>query len=250
MNEKVLPFFRTMHLAKKIIWVSLIVLSPILMILLILLFSTSYDVIGFFDWSLTFRIVAVCGLIFSIGVPGFLILDLIVAHRRLIIKRFPSRFMWALPTISVITSCLLFTGIALGPNVYLVDKDPELLLADGTGIYGIPDMAVAFWNVTPCINIFSWGTNPNYLNNTVSEKFATQEHIFMLTNLLPATIYHYTINNGALFNFTTAPGNDDNYTFAVGSDSHFGRFGNNVTAANALTPAWTRGWFSSNTQVG
>ena len=71
MNEKILPLFRSLPLAKKILWISLIVLSPILMIWLILLFSTSYDVIGFFDWSLTFRIVAICGLVFSIGIRDF-----------------------------------------------------------------------------------------------------------------------------------------------------------------------------------
>ena len=227
---KVGPLFKALSLRKKILWITMIILSPILMSWLAVWGFANHSIAGLFDWSLTFRTGIVIAMVFCIGMPGFLVLDLFIAHRRAIIKRFPSRTMWIMPLIAVILPISLFSVVGLGPIIRWQDKDPELLMADGTGINGIPDMAVAFWNVTACTNTLHWGINPNNLNNTIQEKLPSQGHALMLTNLLSNTTYYYSINKGTLYNFTTAPGINDTYTFAVGSDAHVGRIASNTTA--------------------
>ena len=166
-----------------------------------------------------------------------------------------------MPLIAVIFPISLYSVIAFGSSNLTANntlgsgaisqddnKDPELLMADGTGIYGIPDLAVAFWNATACINTLKWGSTSNSLDLVIRETIPSQEHAFMLNNLMSSTTYYYSINDGLIYDFTTSSGSNDTYTFAVGSDAHFGRIVSNTTATvrmlhEIVDPAWVNNAF-------
>ena len=64
----------------------------------------------------------------------------------------------------------------------------------------------------------------------VIRELPSQTFTFMLNNLMSSTTYYYSINDGLIYDFTTSSGSNDTYTFAVGSDAHFGRIVSNTTA--------------------
>ncbi len=96
---------------------------------------------------------------------------------------------------------------------------PQLLIADGSGKNGIPDLAVTFNSVSPEKDTLTWGTPDKMITDT--ENAAQTGHVFMLRDLEPSTAYSYSINSGNPYTFTT-PAAGDELHFAMGSDAHFG----------------------------
>ena len=70
-NGKIWSLFKVLSWRMKILWVVLIVLSPLLMIWLAIWGFANQSLDGLFAWSLTFRTLIVLALIFCIGMPGF-----------------------------------------------------------------------------------------------------------------------------------------------------------------------------------
>ena len=99
------------------------------------------------------------------------------------------------------------------------DTPPQLLIADGSGANGIPNLAVTFNTAAPSQNTLTWGKTDN--QTTLSEEKATREHVFMLRDLTPASTYTYRVNDGTIYSFTT-PSTDEDLHFAFGSDAHYG----------------------------
>jgi len=99
------------------------------------------------------------------------------------------------------------------------DTPPQLLMADGTGANGIPNLAVAFNTAAESKNTLTWGTGSNL--SMLKEDSPVKQHVFMLRDLAPTTVYTYRINGGTTYSFTT-PATDGELHFAVSSDAHFG----------------------------
>jgi len=99
------------------------------------------------------------------------------------------------------------------------DTPPQLLMADGSGSYGIPNLAVTFNTSSETTNTLTWGKGNNQC--TLSEEKASRQHVFMLRDLQPATAYTYRVNDGATYSFNT-PSTDGALRFAFGSDAHYG----------------------------
>lgn len=99
------------------------------------------------------------------------------------------------------------------------DTPSQLLIADGSGAYGIPDMALTFNTSVANRNTLTWGQAS--AKTTLSEDETSKQHVFMLRNLKPSSQYSYQINNGVPTSFTT-PSTDGRLHFAVSSDAHFG----------------------------
>jgi hypothetical protein len=134
--------------------------------------------------------------------------------------RFPARHVRILACIGIVLPLGLFGYLN---NAYLTpagDKPPQLLLCEGRGSGGIPDLAVAFWTGAPTQNTLSWGTGTDLF--TVQEYGRTREHLFRLPDLAPATAYWYRINEGPTYRFTSPPVEGQPLRFAVTSDAHFG----------------------------
>ena len=96
---------------------------------------------------------------------------------------------------------------------------PQLLMADGRGANGIPNLAVTFNTSSETTNTLTWGKAGS--QSTLSEDKASTQHVFMLRDLQPATAYTYRVNDGATYSFNT-PSSDEALRFAFGSDAHYG----------------------------
>jgi len=95
----------------------------------------------------------------------------------------------------------------------------QLLIADGTGAYDIPDIAVVFNTEAATTNTLTWGQEDAM--TTLNEDKAPKQHVFMLRNLKPDSTYSYKVNGGQVVCFTTPPAGESLH-FAVASDAHFG----------------------------
>jgi acid phosphatase type 7 len=108
------------------------------------------------------------------------------------------------------------------------DTPPQVLMADGTGAYGVPDMAVVFNSESVTTNTLTWGREST--TATLQENVPSKQHVFMLRDLQPGSTYNYQVNKSSVISFKT-PALDGALHFAVASDSHFGV----STARNDLT---------------
>jgi UDP-2,3-diacylglucosamine pyrophosphatase LpxH len=108
------------------------------------------------------------------------------------------------------------------------DTPPQILMADGTGAYGIPDMSLVFNTEIATRNKLIWGREDT--TATLQEDTSSKRHVFILRNLQPNSIYTYQVNSGPIISFNT-PAVDGSLHFAVASDAHFGA----GTARNNLT---------------
>jgi hypothetical protein len=128
----------------------------------------------------------------------------------------------SIPGIAGPTLAFALAGGAVSGSIG--DTPPQLLISGETGAHGLPNLAVAFNTSKETINTITWGIGTNQATRT--EIKATKEHVFMLENLEPATLYTYRVNEGKTYAFTT-PATDGKLHFAFGSDAHFGAGTNN-----------------------
>lgn len=206
---------------KKSLWLSFIATGTLFMPALVIWLFTMHGTDGLFIVNGALRLTVIALLCPAIALPLLAALDIYLASRRQPEKvRIPSKYIWALSAIvTIIPLCLLGW---LAPQQYhrSGDKAELLLLADGTGKYGIPDMALTFWTSTLSSNSIKWGEADT--SGTRSENNPSRQHAFMLRDLQPDTDYWYSLNNGRQVKFHTPPGKGQPLHFAVGSDSHFG----------------------------
>jgi 3',5'-cyclic AMP phosphodiesterase CpdA len=126
-------------------------------------------------------------------------------------------FLLSLP--GIIGPTLAFAYVNGDFSGSIGNTPPQLLMADGAGANGVPNLAVAFNTAAPSINTLTWGTGGSL--STVTEAKASEQHVFMLDDLEPATAYTYRVNNGTTYSFTT-PSTDGDPQFAFASDAHYG----------------------------
>jgi UDP-2,3-diacylglucosamine pyrophosphatase LpxH len=123
----------------------------------------------------------------------------------------------SVPAIAIPPLAFVYTNDALSAGIG--DTPPQLIMADGTGAHGVPDMAVTFNSETASLNTLTWGRGDT--SAMLAEDTASKSHVFMLRDLEPDTAYWYSINGGDAVSFTTPPA-DGALRFAVASDAHFG----------------------------
>lgn len=126
-------------------------------------------------------------------------------------------FVLAVPGILVPPLAFAYTNGAFSGSTGATP--PQLLIMDGVGAKGIPNMAVTFNTAAPTRNSFTWGRTRTPL--TENEDKAVKEHMFMMRDLDHGMEYSYRINDGELYTFRT-PAIDGSFHFAFGSDAHFG----------------------------
>jgi UDP-2,3-diacylglucosamine pyrophosphatase LpxH len=201
----------------------------------------------FFAWAFsipsTFGLFKVNGQYHSIflyfGLLGFVLLLLLLLYPWLRTKLKPTNLRW----LTLLLLLLSLPGIIIPPVAYIYassafsrdigDTPPQLLLADGTGAQGIPNLALTFNTMNPCQNTLTWGEKGT--PSILTEETPSKQHVFMLRDLEPLTEYTYRINEGVTYSFNTPPANGDLH-FAMGSDAHFGAGDNRADlAAKMLT---------------
>jgi hypothetical protein len=108
-----------------------------------------------------------------------------------------------------------------GALQFATTTPPLLLLADGAGANGVPNLAIVFRTAQATRNTLSYGEGA--LEQKVTEPGALKEHVLPLKDLKPGTRYQWQLNDGAVCGFTTPGGqtsNDTLYHFGAGGDSH------------------------------
>ncbi len=123
----------------------------------------------------------------------------------------------AIPGILIPAAGFSYLGGVFSPG--MGETPPRLLMVDGTGAHEVPDIALAFTTEDATRNTVTWGLENDMI--ALNEDAPSKQHVFMLRDLQPDSIYFYRVNSGPLTSFKT-PATDGTLHFAIGSDSHMG----------------------------
>jgi hypothetical protein len=206
---------------KKFTWFGLVVAGTLLLLTFLVWALCQYGTLGLIEVTGPIRIVFIVLACYAVALPLLAFLDVYIAARRPAGKiRLPSAYILVLAVVAIIIPSLLLGWLVPAPSQRVGDKAVQLLMADGSGKYGTPDMAVTFWTINPSQNTIKWDSGGAV--SIISEEKPSNQHAFMLRDLQPATAYRYSLNDSKEMQFTTPPGKGQPLHFAVGSDSHFG----------------------------
>jgi len=223
-------YIKVMPAWKKFLWFGAVAAGTLLMLTFLIWAFCQHGTMGLFKVNGTYRIAFSVFICYTIALPLLAVLDVYLASRKPSGKiRLPSIYILVLAVIAIILPSAVMIWLIPQTSNYAGDKAVQLLMADGTGKNGIPNLAVTFWTINPTQNTLKWGDN--ITNSIAKEDKPSQQHAFMLRDLQPATEYWYSLNDAKPVEFTTMPGIGQPLHFAVGSDAHFGA----KTARNDMT---------------
>ena len=148
--------------------------------------------------------------------------------------RKPIKSLMVLAVFSLIIPIGFYGFIGSIPLQRSGDKAPQLLILNGSGANGVPNMAVSFWTKEKTINTLNWGTTES-MGTKITDPKKSNTHAFLLEDLSPNTTYFYQINDaGQIYNFTTMPNIANTFKFMTSSDPHFGADNANRTATDKI----------------
>ncbi|MCX6006871.1 MAG: metallophosphoesterase family protein, partial [Chloroflexi bacterium] len=223
-------YVKAMPSWKKFLWFGLVAAGTLLLLAFIIWAFSQHGTAGLFEVNGMYRILFIIFICYAIALPLLTVLDVYLGSRKPAGKiRLPSAYIYVIAVIAIILPSALMGWLVPQQSQRVGDKAVQLLMADGTGKYGVPNMAVTFWTINPTQNTLKWGEKDT--SNIVKEDKPSQQHAFMLRDLQPATGYQYSLNDAKPVQFVTMPGKGQALHFAVGSDAHFGA----DTARNDLT---------------
>ena len=206
---------------KKKIFFWLAVFAAALMFVFLGWAFAQHGTIGLFRVNGTFQ-----KLFILLGVFGLVLLGLALLEWRLK-SRQPKRSTHILSTVVRILTVLEITIFAFAffyvgmiPGPLEAGQTPQLLIEDGSGTNGVPNLAITFRTSTLTSNTVTWGQDSSSF--TLNEAKPSREHIFSLTGLQPDTAYWYQVNDGQKQYFNSLPAAGESLHFAVASDAHFG----------------------------
>lgn len=176
---------------------------------------------GLFHVNRTARLVFIGIAVLGLTLPVLVLLKRkLKAGRHTCITRCLSVLLFIITLFGIIVIPSGFLYLNGFPSSGIEGTAPQLLVTDGTGIYGIPDIAVTFHTRTPTKNTLIWGKVGT--NDILCEEIADRQNVFMLHNLEPGVEYWYQVNDNRVYCFTT-PAIDRQYLrFAASGDAHFG----------------------------
>jgi len=223
-------YMKTMPAWKKLLWFFVVAAGTLLMLAFLIWAFIQHGTMGLFEVNGTFRIAFILLICYTVALPLLAVLDIYLGSRKPAGKiRLPSPYIWVLAIVAIILPSILMGWLAPQQSQRVGDKAAQLLMADGTGKYGVPNLAVTYWTIKPTQNTLKWGKG-NIIDITKEDK-PSQQHAFMLRDLEPGSTYRYSLNEATPVQFVSMPGKGQPLHFAVGSDSHFGA----GTARNDLT---------------
>lgn len=217
---------------KKIYWIFFMILEPIMVTCILLWLFVSHGSLSFFQYFFIFKVLIIGFIVLEILSPIIAIIDLVISSKKKVIRR-PRRIVWVMFFLSILIPAGFFGTVSMSLDHFAGDTPPQLLLCDGTGVNGVPDMAIVFWTQEKSRSQVLWGTGSE--THILAENQPQNSHMFLLTGLLPGTEYWYQINNqGENFSFRTPQAIKDTLKFAIASDSHFGPFSSNLDTPKKL----------------
>lgn len=140
---------------------------------------------GLFRVNRLVRLLFISVAIIGLALPGLALLKIWLKQRRQV-----NGTRW----LSVLIIVIIIFGIIGIPSGFVYINDipssgiestlPQLLVADGTGAHGVPDLAVTFYTRIPTKTTLTWGEVDT--KAMLFEEMADRQHVFMLRNLEPA----------------------------------------------------------------
>jgi calcineurin-like phosphoesterase family protein len=219
---------------KVILWLVLVILAPIILIGTIIYAFSFHGMYALYTWIDIVQVALIILLIYAISLPFLAILDVKIAGKRKYkpkksklgktiqkMMRVPSRFIWVVLLIAIIVPSGLIIWVKSSSLNRKGNTNPQLLISDGDGSNGIPNLAVVFWTETPSKNKMQWGYDS--VNFSYEESGLTNTHAIMMKNLVPSKNYWYKINDETkTYNFSTPTNTTNSLKLALSSDPHIG----------------------------
>jgi UDP-2,3-diacylglucosamine pyrophosphatase LpxH len=200
----------------------------------ILALTGSILIFAFLAWAFNqhgmiglFRVNGIFRILFPVmGGAGVVVLLLALLRQRLEARLNPKGqhrlsiviLILALPAIIVPTAAFSYANDTFSPGIGTTQ--PQLMITDSTGAYGIPDLALVFNTRSANANELNWGEDG--ATDFLYEEQLTRQHVFMLTDPKPDSTYWYQLNQDEAVYFDT-PVTEGSLHIAVASDAHFGR---------------------------
>ncbi len=179
--------------------------------------------LGLYQWGPSYR-----PIFYLVGLLGLLPLlvafGAVLAHR---VSRTAGRILAVLTVILALVGLVVPLGIA--GYILQVSREmsavtpPVLLVEDGVGAHGVPNLALVFRTEPASQNTLRYGMGD--LSQQVTEPQPVHEHVLALRDLQPATRYQWQLNDGPVYSFWTpasAPASGPLYRLGASGDSHFG----------------------------
>jgi len=218
------------------ILLTLLVIAALASAGLVLWWVFSVDgALGLYQWVPSYR-----PIFYLVGLLG--LLPVLVALVAALMRRASAkvgRLMAVLAAILAVVGIIVPLGIGgyiLQTSLTMAGSTPPVLLVqDGVGAHGVPNLALVFRTDPASQNTLYYGVDS--LSERVAESQPAGAHVMVLRDLRPATRYQWRLNDGPVHSFLTpgATGTDDVlYHFGASGDSHFG-------AATAQQPSVTQG---------
>jgi acid phosphatase type 7 len=116
---------------------------------------------------------------------------------------------------------------------YAAPTPPLLLIADGVGANGVPDLALTFRSAQETQNTLYYGEAS--LNQKIAEPSAVRQHVLPLKDLKPGTHYQWRLNDGATCSFVTPAVQSSSETllhFGAAGDAHLTSAGSGSAGGN------------------
>ena len=182
---------------------------------------SQHGTIGLFRVNGLFKVLFIFLVVFGVALLGLALLE-----RRLLSRqqkrstRFLSITARGMTLLGIIIVVFAFFYVGMIPGPLRAGESPQLLIEDGSGINGVPNMAITFSTQQLTSNTVKWGIEST--SCTLNDEKPSKQHVFLLNNLQPDTKYWYQINDGQKYYFNTPPTSGKPLHFAVVSDGHFG----------------------------
>jgi len=230
---RIKDFFAGLSKKQKITYISLISIAFLLTESILFFAVTDPGVKGLFEWMSNVRtlvyLICLIGIIFPV-IAGIIIVN----SQNMNPSKKTFKSLKVLAIFSLIIPIAFYGYTVSIPVQRSGDKPPQLLLLNGSGINGVPNIAVNFWTKDRTISGINWGPTSS-MGTRSDELTKTNIHSFLLEDLSPNITYFYQINDaGQIYNFTTMPNLENTYKFMTSSDPHFGASNANRTATNKI----------------
>ena len=175
---------------KKTIYFWLAILAAVLTFVFLGWAFSQHGTIGLFRVNGMFQ-----KLFIILGVFGLVLLGLALLERRLQYRqqkrrtRILSIFVRSMTLLGIIIFVFAFAYIGMIPGSLNGGQAPQLLVEDGSGVNGVPNLAIVFNTPKQTSNTVYWGLGNS--SSTLSDAKPSKQHVFALNNLQPDTKYWY-----------------------------------------------------------
>ena len=199
----------------------LAILAGLLMFVFIAWAFSQHGTVGLYRVNGLFKLLFIILAVFGVGLISLALLEIRLQSRqpkrRALLLSIAVR-AGTLAGITIFVIAFFYIGMIPGP--LRAGQSPQLLLEDGSGINGVPNIAISFHTPKLTSNTVKWGISNS--GSILNETKLSKQHVFALNDLQPDTGYWYQINDGQKTYFTTPPASGKPLHFAVASDAHFG----------------------------